>query len=116
MLFDLPEFLTSTEEFKEELDRQLDKNHLSNVVKISLNEEGALLSLDQIECVNRGRGYADKALVVLLSLCDCYKKDIKLVAKALDENTNTTRLIKWYERNGFVRTNNNETQMLRRCR
>ena len=93
----------TVEAIKEELMERLSSSGLNGIVIIEITENNEAISLDKIVSKKKGRGNAQRALSVLLSLADECCKDVMTIPHALSRSTRTDQLERWYENNGFER-------------
>ena len=87
----------------EELGDRLVECKLSRVVAIDISLDGRTIILDRIESFERGKGHADRALKVLIELCNECQRDLTLIVRPLNAETSERRLEEWYLTNGFIR-------------
>lgn len=107
----------SIEAIIEEFKMELDELDFSNVVEVDVSPDSqGGICLDRIWSHQRGQGFADKALGLLMAICDKYDTEIQVIPHPLDEATRADRLRAWYERHGFiVNTTQEPVIMLRRA-
>jgi hypothetical protein len=99
----------SAAEFIETYQSKLVAAKMDDFVTVELSSvQERVVSLDKIKSHRLGKGYAKCALGMLLLLADEFGYDIKLIPHPLDETTDETRLVKWYQALGFVFTNDGE--------
>lgn len=104
----------SPETIIEEFQTRLDQASLSKYVEMELSPKNSGISLDRICSKARGKGYAEEAIKILLSLCDEFHKDIELRLHPLNDGTSKERLEGWYVRHGFIRVAGDDSVMRRK--
>lgn len=93
----------SIEAIIEEFQMELEERDFANVVEVDLSPDfQGGICLDRIWSRQRGQGLADKALRLLMAICDKYNTEIQVIPHPLDEETREDLLRAWYERHGFI--------------